>query len=90
MKRQIVIALAIMFVVCFLGTTFAEARVGVGRPGVGVGMVGSGAGFRPGIGWGAAGVGLTGPGLGTVGSGLGVRPGIGWGAPGVGLFRGPG
>jgi len=48
---------------CILGTTFAEARVGVGRPGVGVGGVGSGAGVLPGVGWGAPGLGLTrGPG----------------------------
>ena len=63
MKRQVVIAIAIIFVMCILGTTFAEARVGVGRPGVGVGGVGSGAGVLPGVGWGAPGLGLTrGPG----------------------------
>jgi len=76
MKRQIVMAAAIMFTMCVVGTVFAEVaaaqqptvstkmsvvntpdRVGVGRPGVGVGGVGSGIGFRPGVGVGAPGLG---------------------------------
>jgi hypothetical protein len=38
----------------------ADARIGVGRPGVGVGRVGSGLGVRPGVGVGRAGVGWAG------------------------------
>ncbi len=103
MKRQIVIALVIMFVICIIGTTFAEARVGVYRPGVGVGPVGSGIGYRPGLGPGAIGPGLgrpgpgVRPGVGIPGVGVGApgpgvrpgigRPGIGVGAPGVGYYR---
>ena len=41
-------------------STPADARIGIHRPGVGVGRVGSGLGFRPGVGVGRAGVGLAG------------------------------
>jgi hypothetical protein len=57
----------------------ADARIGVGRPGVGVGRVGSGLGFRPGVGVGRAGIGVGGwrGGLGYgYGRGYGYR---GWG-----------
>jgi hypothetical protein len=60
----------------------ADARVGVGRPGVGVGRVGSGLGFRPGVGVGRAGIGVGGwrGGLGYgYGRGYGYR-GLGYGA----------
>lgn len=46
--------------VLIVATTSAEARIGVGRPGVGVGRVGSGLGFRPGVGVGRAGLGMRG------------------------------
>ncbi len=90
MKRQIVIALAIVFIMLFVGTTFAEARGGIGgpasgvgvRPGIGVGSVG----VRPGVGAG----GVVGGGIGGAASGVGVRPGIGAGAPGAGMHRGLG
>jgi hypothetical protein len=61
MKRQIVIALAVVFIILFVGTTFlyvattpAAAYVGPVRPGIGVGI---GVGVRPGIGVGAPGYG---------------------------------
>ncbi len=64
MKKQMVIALAVVFVILFVGTTFlyvattpAAAYLGTLRPGIGVGMPGSGIGFRPGIGVGAPGLG---------------------------------
>jgi hypothetical protein len=76
MKRQIVIALAIVSIMLLVGTTYlfvattpATALVGPLRPGIGVGVA---------------------PGVGTVGSGVGVRPGIGAGAPGAGLRIGIG
>ena len=47
----------------------------------------SGAGVRPGAGFGRAGVGVGG--VGGPYSGAGVRPGAGWGAPGPGLTRAP-
>jgi len=43
-----------------IASTPADARIGVGRPGVGVGRVGSGLGFRPGVGVGRAGIGVAG------------------------------
>src|SRR5579862_692843 len=46
--------------VLIVATTAAEARIGGGRPGVGVGRVGSGLGFRPGVGVGRAGLGVRG------------------------------
>lgn len=57
-----------------LGPTVAVAR----PVGGGFGGPASGAGVRPGAGWGGPG----GP-----ASGAGVRPGAGWGAPGPGLTR---
>ncbi len=75
-------------------TPGAEARPG--RGGGGLGGPASGAGVRPGAGWGAPGAGVSpapglgGGGLGGPASGAGVRPGAGWGAPGVGLTRAPG
>jgi hypothetical protein len=64
MKKQTVIAMAIVFIILFVGTTFlfvattpAAALVGALRPGIGVGMPGSGVGVRPGIGVGAPGLG---------------------------------
>lgn len=61
--------------------TSAEARVGVGRPGVGVGRVGSGLGFRRGVGVGRAGLGVKGW-RGGLGYGYGRRGyrGYGYGA----------
>jgi hypothetical protein len=46
--------------VVLVATTAAEARIGGGRPGVGMGRVGSGLGFRPGVGVGRAGIGVRG------------------------------
>lgn len=46
--------------VLIVATTSAEAQVGVNRPGVGVGRVGSGVGVRPGVGVGRAGLGVRG------------------------------
>lgn len=69
-----------------LGSLPVQARPGWGAGGVG--GPASGAGVRPGAGWGAPGVGAGG--LGGPASGAGVRPGAGWGAPGVGLTRAPG
>src|SRR5579872_6879431 len=67
--------------VVLVATTAAEARVGVGRPGVGVGRVGSGLGFRPGVGVGRAGLGVRGW-RGGLGYGYGRRGyrGYGYGA----------
>jgi small neutral amino acid transporter SnatA (MarC family) len=60
MKRQILIALAIVFILLFVGTTFAEAFE-VSAPVVGVrtviGVGAPGTGVRPGIGVGAPGAG---------------------------------
>ena len=53
----------------------------------GFGGPASGAGVRPGAGFGRAGVGVGG--VGGPASGAGVRPGAGWGAPGPGLTRAP-
>ncbi len=64
--------------VVIVATTSAEARVGVGRPGIGVGRVGSGVGFRPGVGVGRAGLGVR-----------GWRGGLGYGYGRVG-YRGYG
>src|ERR1700752_2223894 len=67
--------------VLIVATTSAEARVGVGRPGVGVGRVGSGLGVRPGIGVGRAGLGVRGWAGGRLGygRGLGYRGRLGYG-----------
>lgn len=62
--------------VLIVAMTTAEARVGVGRPGVGVGRVGSGLGFRPGVGVGSAGLGVR-----------GWRNGVGYGRMGYGYGR---
>jgi hypothetical protein len=62
--------------VLIVATTSAEARVGVGRPGIGVGRVGSGLGVRPGVGVGRAGLGVR-----------GWRNGVGYGRRG---YRGYG
>lgn len=64
-----------------VAATSAEARIGVGRPGVGVGRVGSGVGFRPGVGVGRAGLGVRGwrGGVGYRYGRLGYR-GYGYGA----------
>jgi hypothetical protein len=72
---------AASFGVLVVATTSAEARVGVGRPGVGVGRVGSGLGFRPGVGVGRAGLGVRGwrGGLGYGYGRWGYR-GLGYGA----------
>jgi len=66
--------------VLIVATTSAEARIGVGRPGVGMGRVGSGVGFRPGVGVGRAGVGVRGwrNGAGIAGGRWGYG-GRGWG-----------
>jgi hypothetical protein len=53
----------------------------------GFGGPASGAGVRPGAGFGRAGAGVGG--VGGPASGAGVRPGAGWGAPGPGLTRAP-
>lgn len=83
--------------VLIVATTSAEARVGVNRPGVGVGRVGSGVGVRPGVGVGRAGLGVRGW-RGGVGYGYGRR-GYGVGAAaltgaalgyGVGAYYGNG
>ncbi|CAK6689250.1 MULTISPECIES: hypothetical protein [unclassified Synechococcus] len=59
--------------------------------GGGVGGPASGAGVRPGAGFGEAGPGLYNRGgVGGPASGRGVRPGAGWGAPGAGVVRRPG
>jgi len=73
------LATASLAVVTFVASTPADARAGVGRPGVGVGRVGSGLGVRPGVGIGRAGIGVGGwrGGLGYgYGRGYGYR---GWG-----------
>jgi hypothetical protein len=62
-----------------LVATPADARIGVGRPGVGVGRVGSGLGFRPGVGVGRAGIGV-----GGWRGGLGYGNGRGYGYRGWG------
>jgi hypothetical protein len=64
--------------VLIVATTSAEARVGVGRPGVGVGRVGSGLGVRPGVGVGRAGLGVR---------GWRGRVGYGYGRYGYGRYR---
>ena len=64
--------------VLIIATTSAEARVGVGRPGVGVGRVGLGLGFRPGVGVGRAGLGVRGW-RGGLGYGYGRRGYRGYG-----------
>ena len=69
--------------VVIVATTSAEARVGVGRPGVGVGRVGSGLGFRPGVGVGRAGLGVRGW-RGGLGYGYGRRGYRGYGHRGYG------
>src|ERR1700761_6573101 len=56
-----------------VASTPADARIGFGRPGIGVGRVGSGLGFRPGLGVGRAGLGWG-----------GWRGGVGWGGGGWG------
>jgi hypothetical protein len=70
---------ASLTIVAVVASTPADARIGIGRPGVGVGRVGSGLGFRPGVGVGRAGIGVGGwrGGLGYgYGRGYGYR---GWG-----------
>jgi hypothetical protein len=59
-KRIPTLVVAAGLGVVIVAATSAEARVGVGRPGVGVGRVGSGLGFRPGVGVGRAGLGARG------------------------------
>jgi hypothetical protein len=49
-KRIPVLLATASFGALIVATTSAEARIGVGRPGVGVGHVGSGLGVRPGAG----------------------------------------
>src|SRR5579871_3115924 len=51
---------ATLAIAALVASTPADARIGVGRPGVGVGRVGSGLGFRPGVGVGRAGLGVRG------------------------------
>ena len=73
--------------VLIVATTSAEARIGVGRPGIGAGRVGSGLGFRPGVGVGRAGLGVRGwrGGVGYGGRlGYGGRVGYGYGRWGRG------
>lgn len=69
----------------------AASHPAIARPmgGGGFGGPGSGAGVRPGAGWGGAGAGMR-PGAGVGAPGAGARPGVGWGAPGAGLTRAPG
>jgi hypothetical protein len=95
MKRQIVMALTMVFIMLVAGTTFlfvattpAAALVGALRPGIGVGLPGSGIGVLPGVGAGLPGVGLGG--IGGPYSGIGLRPGIGVGGIGIGLRPGIG
>ena len=80
-------ATAIVCTAALLGlvgaTPLLEAAQARPRAGGGVGGPASGAGVRPGAGWGAPGAGMT-------RGGAGVRPGVGWGAPGAGLTRAPG
>lgn len=64
-----------------VASTAADARVGVNRPGVGVGRVGSGLGVRPGVGVGRAGLGVR---------GARGRLGYGYGRYGYGRYRGYG
>jgi hypothetical protein len=66
---------ASLTIAALVASTPAEARIGVGRPGVGVGRVGSGLGYRPGIGVGRAGIGV-----GGWRGGLGYGYGRGYGA----------
>src|SRR5581483_12419386 len=73
------LATAAVAVATFVVSTPADARIGVGRPGVGVGRVGSGLGFRPGVGVGRAGLGVAGWRNG-VGYGYGRYRGYGYGA----------
>ena len=65
-------------VATLVASTPADARIGVHRPGIGVGRVGSGLGFRPGVGVGRAGLGWRG----GLGYGYGHRGyrGYGYGA----------
>jgi hypothetical protein len=62
-----------------VASTPADARIGIGRPGIGFGHVGSGLGFRPGIGVGRAGLGWA-----------GWRGGLGYGYGRWGGYRGYG
>lgn len=72
-KRTGTLLAAASLGVLIVATTAAEARIGVGRPGVGVGRVGSGLGVRPGVGVGRAGLGVR-----------GWRGGLGYGYRGYG------
>jgi len=69
-KRFLALLAAASLGALIVATTSAEARNGVGRPGVGVGRVGSGLGYRPGVGVGRAGLGVRGW-RGGLGSGWG-------------------
>lgn len=80
------LGMTVLAAVLLLPALSAEARPA--RGGGGYGGPASGAGVRPGAGWGAPGVGAGG--VGGPASGAGVRPGAGWGAPGAGLTRAPG
>lgn len=75
-----VFAVATLAAGAFIASTPADARIGAGRPGVGVGRVGSGIGFRPGVGVGRAGLGWAGW---RGGVGYSHRWGYGYGAAAV-------
>ena len=72
-----------------LPTPLMEGALARPMGGGGLGGPRSGAGVRPGAGFGAPGAGMR-PGAGAGAPGAGVRPGVGWGAPGAGLTRAPG
>ena len=85
-RTELITAIGLGLVVAAAGSFTALARP---MGGGGFGGPGSGAGVRPGAGWGAPGAG-TRPGVGVGAPGVGARPGVGWGAPGAGLTRAPG
>lgn len=90
-RTELITAIGLGLVVAAAGSFTALARP---MGGGGFGGPGSGAGVRPGAGWGAPGAGVRpGAGVGAPGigaPGAGARPGVGWGAPGAGLTRAPG
>jgi len=83
MKRQIVMAAAIMFTMCVVGTVFAEVAAAQ-QPVVSTKMSVDQTHNQI---RGRVGVGRPGVGVGRPGSGIGFRPGVGAGAPGIGLTR---
>ena len=85
-RTELITAIGFGLVVAAAGSLTALARP---MGGGGFGGAGSGAGVRPGAGWGAPGAG-TRPGVGVGAPGAGARPGVGWGAPGAGFTRAPG